>query len=178
MCMNPSLEAITLLSLPENYNKIKRHTLAHNPSAIHLLKKEVEKSPERIDWSSLALNPSPDAMKLFEEHPHKINWYLISGNKSREAFELLSKNTDKIIDKIPCWSILSCNSHAMELMYEMSKGDTSRYLWGLLSSNPDIFTEWTKVEERPFKWELLAEALHPRRISAIYEQMGSLDGYI
>ena len=174
MCLNPSQEAITLLSLPENYNNIKRHTIALNPSAINLLQKEVDKSPERIEWSSLALNPSPEAMKLFEEHPHKINWYLITGNNSREAFELVNKNIDKIV----CWSMLSCNSHALELMYEMSKGNTSRYLWGLLSSNPDIFTEWTKVEERPYKWELLAEALNPRRVSAIYQKMGSLDGYI
>ena len=173
MCMNPSPEAIALLSRDDNYHRINKNTLSLNPEAIPLLSRELRYSQEGIDWNSLAFNPHPQAIQLLKDNPDKINWYLLTGNKSREAFELVQQHDNRV-----SLGMLFDNPHALDLVYRMTRGDTSRYLWAMLSSNPGIFLEWTDVEKRPFKDELLEQALHPRRISAIYRTTGSLDGYI
>ena len=70
------------------------------------------------------------------------------------------------------------NPHALEMIQGLKYGNLNKYHWAILSSNPEIFVEWKNVKKRPFSEELLQEALNPRRVAAIYNRFGSLDGYI
>jgi hypothetical protein len=47
---------------------------------------------DKIDWSSLSLNPN--AIELLKQNKDKINWVLLSLNPN--AIELLKENQDKI----------------------------------------------------------------------------------
>jgi hypothetical protein len=71
LCTNSDPEAIILLSLPENYDKIDWLRLSSNPNAIKLLEKRVKYQlslnadqlhrlsiHERVNWQKLSTNPS------------------------------------------------------------------------------------------------------------------------
>ena len=71
LCTNSDAEAIILLSLPENYDKIDWLSLSSNPNAIKLLEKRVKYQlslnadqlhrlsiHQRVNWQKLSTNPS------------------------------------------------------------------------------------------------------------------------
>jgi hypothetical protein len=119
---NPS--AIELLKA--NLEKIAWDWLSMNPSAIELLKANLEK----IDWNFLSLNPNTEAIELLIANQQKIDWEKLSGNPS--AIELLKANPEKIN-----WRVLSSNPNAIELL----EAKPAKINWFMLSRNPSIFDE-------------------------------------
>ena len=84
-----------------------------------------------------------------------IQWWNLSSNPL--VIKLLSENQDKIQ-----WSNLSRNPLALKLLSE----DQDKIDWRELSRNPGIFTvdyESIGAQILPFKEELIASCLHPRR---------------
>lgn len=71
--------------------KLDLSCLSSNPSAIHLLEKNID-GLIKIDWWELSSNPA--AIRLLEENPNKINWWNLCANpaifvKSKRREELL-----------------------------------------------------------------------------------------
>lgn len=172
LSMNPTPEAMALLSRPENAYRICWTGLSMNPGAMDLLEEAAKNSPECIHWSALSYNPHPRAMEILRKNVDRIDWYFLSCNESPEAFRLLEENPDKF-----CFTLKFRHPLALDLLYEMSRHNTDRFSWSMLSKNPGIFVEWSDVAERPFKEDLLQHALSPKRMGKLYEKMGSLDGY-
>lgn len=176
LSLNPSKEAIELLSKRENRYRLQRQYLSLNPSAIPLLIREAEFDPYFIYWHNLSLNSSSEAIELLEKNFDRIVWNSLTGNSNPKAFEIIKKNPNKVF-----WASLFDNPYALDFLYDLykkAKGDTRGFFWSVLSANPDIFVEWEKIEKRPFEEELIQEALSPERVSKIYEITGSLEGFI
>jgi hypothetical protein len=86
-------------------------------------------------------------MELLKENPDKIKWYELSSNPS--AIELLRENPDKIN-------------------------------WFELSVNPAIFTyDYDKIKNdfQELGEEIVAKALHPKRIFRLVELYGEDEIY-
>jgi hypothetical protein len=86
------------------------------------------------------LNPS--AIELLKKHKNNINWSLLSGNPN--AIELLKENQD---------------CEALD--------------WSYLSENPSIFQldyEQMRKNFEPLAEEIIAKALHPRRMIRYMEE--------
>jgi hypothetical protein len=49
-----------------------------------------------INWNTLSLNESPDAIEMLGANPTKINWYNLSRNPS--AMPIIRENLDRY-----CW---------------------------------------------------------------------------
>jgi len=82
--------------------------------AIHLLEKQLEKNPDKLDWYWLSRNPN--VIHLLEKNPEKINWSGLSQNPN--AIHLLEKNPGKI-----SWYWLSSNPSIFEIDQEQYKKD-------------------------------------------------------
>ncbi len=153
--------------LRENPDKINWTQLSANPAGIELLKE----NPDKINWYKLAANPN--AVEFLKENPDKIEsfdlWYELSGNPN--AIEFLKENPDKIN-----WNGLSSNYNAMELLKE----NQDKIDWDSLSLNPSIFTyDYKKLYESnvEFKEEIIAKALHPKRIFRLIAEYGEDEIY-
>ena len=109
-------------------------------------------------------NISDKAIQILKQHPDKINWNMLSHNPN--AIELLRKNPDKIN-----WLGLSQNPNAIELL----KDNQDKINWYMFSSNPSIFTyDYRKMRDsnQDLKEEIIAKALHPKRIFRLIEKYG------
>jgi hypothetical protein len=130
--------------LEKNLDKIKWSELCRNVNGIPLIEKCL--ASRRItlaDLNSQYLSWNINAIPLLEKHPELIDWVELSANVN--AFPLLEKNPDKI-----CWMMLSINPGIFELDYDVLKQRIQIY-----------------------KEDLIAAAMHPRRIKKIMELMGS-----
>jgi len=88
-----------------------------------------------------------DAIQLLKDNPNKINWKNLSKNKN--AIELLKKNPDKID-------------------------------WNMFSLNSSIFTyDYKKIKQnfQELAEEIIAKALHPKRIFRLIEEYGEDEIY-
>ena len=74
--LNPSVEAVSYLSLKENNEKINWENLSKNPEAIKLL----EKNPDEIIWKNLSENPN--AIHLLKQNLKKIDLVMLSKNEN------------------------------------------------------------------------------------------------
>ena len=84
--------------------------LSHNPAAIHLLEKNLDK----INWEWLSSNPG--AIHLLEQNQDKIKWcYLLENPNTIHLFE---QNQDKID-----WNWLSGNPAIYTYNYENIEKD-------------------------------------------------------
>jgi hypothetical protein len=78
---------------------------------------------ELINWNTLSLNESPDAIEMLGANPTKINWYNLSRNPS--AMPIIRENLDRycwetsdstdLSEKI-CWTSLCFNPNAMDIL--------------------------------------------------------------
>lgn len=163
-------------------SRIDWNNLCLNPCMMDILENAVENEPEKINWNTLSFNSAPEAITLLIKNPEKINWKILSQNSG--ARSLLMKFSKRID-----WSRLCKNPSTIDLLEtEFKKNpDIIHCHWSNLSSNPAIFMDWNEIEKRPFlvemlkrplKTEIIEQALHPRRITAIYKKTGSLEGYI
>ena len=149
--------------LKENPEKIDWYSLSSNPNAIELLKE----NKELIDWDQLSQNPN--AIELLKANPENINWNLLSLNYN--AIELLKENPEKIN-----WNCLSKNRNAIEILEK----NQDKINWVLLSSNPSIFTyDYQKIKKNfeELGEEIIAKALHPKRIFRLIEEYGEDEIY-
>jgi hypothetical protein len=100
-----------------------------------------------INYISLNSNPHLKAISMLNENRNNINWSFLSANPS--AIKLLRKNQDKIN-----WNCLSFNSSIFTYNYEKIKKN---------------FEELKK--------EIIAKALHPKRIFRVIEEYGEDEIY-
>jgi hypothetical protein len=103
------------------------------------------------------------------ENKDKIDWSKLSFNPN--AIELLRENIDKID-----WRELSANHNAIELLKE----NQDKINWYMFSSNPSIFTyDYKKLRNSnlDLKEEIIAKALHPKRIFRLIEEYGEEEIY-
>ena len=118
-------------------------------------------------WYYLSANPN--AIELLKKNKDKINWYQLSTNPN--AIELLKDNQDKIN-----WFFLSANPNAIELL----KDNQDKIDWSMFSTNPSIFTyDYEKMRNlnQDLKEEIIAKALHPKRIFRLIEEYGENEIY-
>jgi hypothetical protein len=138
-------------------NKLNWDKLSENPNAIDLLKK----NKNNINWYYLSLNPN--AIEILRENK---NIYL-SNNKDDFEFKKNNKNI---------WQFLSENPNAINLLKE----NQHKIDWYHFSSNPSIFTyDYYKMcnNNLDLKEELIAKALHPKRIFKLIEKYGEKEIY-
>jgi hypothetical protein len=93
------------------------------------------------------LSANENAIELLKENQDKINWYMLSKNPN--AIQLLQENPDKIN-------------------------------WYMFSKNPSIFTyDYEKMQNSnlELKEEIIAAALHPKRIFRLIEEYGEEEIY-
>ena len=87
------------------------------------------------------------------------------------AIEILKKNQDKIN-----WYSLSANSNAIELLKE----NQDKINWHMLSENPSIFTyDYDEIKKNfeVLAEEIVAKALHPKRIFKLIAEYGEEEIY-
>jgi hypothetical protein len=112
----------------------------------------------------LNLSKNPNAIELLKENIEKINWHCISTNPN--AISILKEHPDKI-----SWHYLSGNPNAIELL----KANKDKINWHIFSSNPSIITyDYEKMRNLnlDLKEEIIAKALHPKRIFRLIEEYG------
>ena len=136
--------------------------LSSNANAVHLL----EKYREKIDWTCICENPK--AIHLIEQNMDKADMEILSENPA--AIHILEKNLDKVD-----WHLLSRNVNAVHILEK----NLDKVNWRLFLKNPAIFVldketmrqqirDFGKIkknnEDFGFAEELVATALHPRRL--------------
>ena len=120
-----------------------------------------------LNWPNLSDNPN--AIELLKQNPNKINWMRLSRNLY--AIDLIKDNLDKID-----WYSLSENPNAIEILKE----NPEKIKWYNLSRNPSIFTyDYEKMRNlnQDLKEEIIAAALHPKRIFRLIEEYGEEEIY-
>ena len=122
---------------------------------------------DKLNWDLLSLNPN--AIELLKENPDKINWDWLSYNPN--AIELLNENPEKIN-----WDFICSNPNAMKII----KNNAEKINWFYLSSNPSIFIyDYEKIRKNfeELGEEIIAKALHPKRIFRLIEEYGEDEVY-
>ena len=143
-----------------------------NNDIIEIIAKYLIKNEYKLlDWIdinniSLKSNPHPAAIELLKANPDKIDWEWLSSNKN--AIELLKENPEKIN-----WDMLSINinSEAIELL----KDNQDKIDWDGFSLNSSIFIyDYEKIKKNfeELGEEIIAKALHPKRIFRLIEEYG------
>ena len=92
----------------------------------------------------------------------KLGLFNLSNNLN--AIHLLEQNPEKID-----WNCLSINSNAIQLLEQ----NPEKINWFLLSKNPSIFTyDYEKIKKNfeELAEEIIAKALHPKRIQKLKEE--------
>lgn len=135
---NTNPDAIELLraQIKKDPNSIDWYELSKNPNAIQLLKD----NEQRINWVAFCCNPAPETIAILknkiEENPLNIkryrNWSSLSSNTSKEAIAYLKENMDNID-----WKELSGNTNleAIELLKEKVGTGSDDLDWFKLSGN-------------------------------------------
>ena len=112
------------------------------------LSKKLNTANNKITFKNIYLHP--DVIKFLDDNIYKIEywyWYYLSANPN--AIELLKDNQDKID-------------------------------WSMFSTNPSIFTyDYEKMRDsnQDLKEEIIAKALHPKRIFRLIETYGEDEIY-
>jgi hypothetical protein len=142
-----------------------------NNDIIELIAKNLIKNEYKLlDWidinniNYISLNFNYNSISFLKENQNKINWHNLSRNIN--AIELLKENPDKIISQS-----LSSNPGAIELLKE----NQNKIDWDGFSLNSSIFTYDYKKIKQNFEVlgeEIIAKALHPKRIFRLIEEYG------
>ena len=147
--MSSNKSPMAISLMEKNIDKVNWKKLCKNPFASSLIEKRLETHPDDIDWKSVSKNPT--AIHLLKKHPEKIDWKKLSKNPNPDVLPLLEENQEKID-------------------------------WEYFSSNPNMFSydySFLKNRAEVFKEELVAIAMHPKRITRIIEQTGGeLEGFL
>ena len=138
--------------------------LSANPSAIHILEKNLDK----LNWNILCSNPA--AIHLLLKLPYRIYWFQFSKNTHPLAIQHIRKNLEKVN-----WPNLSANPAAIELLKE----NQDKIVWYWLSKNSAIFeynySNMAKARTDVIREDLLSVALHPDRVCTWLQQGLTLD---
>jgi hypothetical protein len=159
---NTNLDAIELLriQIKKDQNSINWEELSKNPNAIQLLQDNVQ----RINWVAFCCNPSPKMIAILKkkivENPFNIdlyrNWSSLSSNTSNEAIAYLKDNFDNID-----WEILSGNTNleAIKLLKERVITNRNDLDWDKICKNEnaiDIIFETLKHKPYYINWSSIA----------------------
>ena len=143
----------------DELSDIAWESLSANPSAIHILEKNLHK----VHWGLLCSNPA--AIHLLLKLPYRIYWFHFSKNTHPLAIEHMRKNLDKVN-----WHNLSANPAAIELLKE----NQDKIAWYWLSKNPAIFeykySNMAKARTDLIREDLVSVALHPDRVCKWLQQ--------
>jgi hypothetical protein len=96
--------------------------------------------------------------------------YISSGNSN--AIELLNANAAKID-----WRILSKNPSTINLLIESPKRNMDKINWTNISFNPTYDYEKIKKDFEELGEEIIAKALHPKRIFRLIAEYGEDEVY-
>jgi hypothetical protein len=96
--------------------------------------------------------------------------YISSGNSN--AIELLNANLAKID-----WRILSKKSNTINLLIESPKRNMDKINWSNISSNPTYDYQKIKKDFEELGEEIIAKALHPKRIFRLIAEYGEDEVY-
>jgi len=148
--------------------------LCHNPNAISLINKNLEKLCTSC-WKALCKNPDPNAIHLLEQNPDKIDWWYISANPN--ALSLLNQNPRKIR-----WEYVCLNPNPdvipwLEERLEKANGNwvlafNSTRSHALLSQNPNAINLLKKYSNKLY-WPTLS--LNPSAISLLKQHPEHID---
>jgi hypothetical protein len=147
-----------------NWAEISNNT---NGTAAELLRL----NPDKINNINLSNNRSIKMLMLLKEYPQKICWRQLSINPSELAVDILLQNPDKT-DKIN----LSLNKNPRVLDFFLKYPHKIEY--SVIFKNPAIFVidyEAIKRDNLLIKEELVAAALHPRRIERLLDSGVDVD---
>jgi hypothetical protein len=124
ICKNPNKSAIKFIEskMDDDLSYINWSALSSNPSAIHILEKNLDK----IDWEQLSYNEN--ALHILEKNIDKISWFQLCANINPKAIEILKCHMDKID-----WEVLSANPNAIDLIEK----NMDKISWTYLSMNPN-----------------------------------------
>jgi len=115
------------------------------------------------------LSINKNAIELLKANPDKINWKYLSRNEN--AIELLKENKHNIY-----WEYISDNENAIELLID----NQNKIDWDMFSLNWSIFTyDYEKIKKNfeVLGEEIIAKALHPKRIFRLIQEYGEDEIY-
>jgi len=159
---NTNSDAIELLriQIKKDQNSINWEELSKNPNAIQLL----QDNAQRINWVAFCCNPSPEMIAILKkkivENSFNIdlyrNWSSLSSNTSNEAIAYLKDNFDNID-----WEILSGNTNleAIKLLKERVITNRNDLDWDKICKNEnaiDIIFETLKHKPYYINWSSIA----------------------
>jgi hypothetical protein len=184
---NEGLTDIDIALLEKNEDEInwEKLSLNTNANAIYFL----EQKSHRIRWRELSSNKN--AIHLLQQNQHLIDWEMLSTNEN--AIDLLTKNK-LYIDKdaiftnkngLPlCKTILLDRYNKAKMRnvaYLDDKQFTESYVKKILQMH-DVFEKtinyrFIKQRMSYMKEELIAAAMHPRKITRFLDRGGDMDDF-
>jgi hypothetical protein len=135
--LSKNYNAIDYLKKNENLIDYKILSANTNPDAIELLRIQIEKDTNSIDWEELSKNPN--AIELLLDNEKKINWVAFCCNPSPRMIAILKKKIDENpfnIELYRNWSSLSSNTSNEAIAY--LKENFNNIHWGNLSGNTNL----------------------------------------
>jgi hypothetical protein len=155
--LSSNINALELLTLPENIKYINYNNLSknRNPEALLLIEKKIieekslskteyKKLKNKINWDYLSENPIAVELLELEEYQDDINWETICNNSNPKVLKLLEDKIKEDPDEID-WEELSSNPIAIKLLkkypddidYSGLSANSSDEALQLLKDNPD-----------------------------------------
>jgi hypothetical protein len=153
---------------------------------------------DKININFLYLNPHPAAEEIVKEKLHLLNYDFIdaicqdmSGERQQRMLEYYNfTNAEQIEEYIKSngngwcikWYLITRFPFAIDVL-EKYIPDKTKWFWGPLSINPEIFVkrydyDSMKFSNMPLKEELMMNVFHPSRISKYLENGGDIEDLI
>ena len=135
--LSKNYNAIDYLKKNENLIDYKILSANTNSDAIELLRIQIEKYPNSIDWDELSKNPN--AIQLLLDNEKKINWIAFCCNPSPRMIAILKKKINENpfnIELYRNWSSLSSNTSNEAIAY--LKENFGNIDWKFLSGNTNL----------------------------------------
>jgi hypothetical protein len=133
--LSKNYNAIDYLKKNENLIDYKILSANTNPDAIELLRNQIEKDPNSIDWDKICSNEK--AMDIIvdtlRKEPYLIRWASFSCNTSNEAINIIKNLLIFDPDNVS-WTELSRNSSAIKILL----ANKEKIVWSKFSSNTNI----------------------------------------
>lgn len=154
--------------LRENYKRINWTFLSENPSAIELIRKNINKIYlPRLFMNSNAGDLIKDILKY---NPNKICWDILGSNTCPEIIDILddyitATKTNEYMEKFEDWYNLSRNPMSSKILNK----NIDKIDWETLCSNKndDCLKILEQNEDKITRWDILSENPSPRAIKII-----------
>ena len=120
-----------------DYTNLSANT---NTDAIELLRAQIKKDPNSIDWYELSKNPN--AIQLLKDNEQRINWVAFCCNPAPETIAILKNKIEEnpfniaVLNGYRNWSSLSSNTSDEAIAY--LKENMDNIDWKTLSGNTNL----------------------------------------